>query len=286
MRMLQSCRLKTPLCLGCYFTVILLSAHIAGAERNTNAVPLPPGLISPHTAWGEETNGVRAGVDWELSGGMNVQVVLLTFKTNAAWHYVAPPGKKFLIFELRDARGVRLAPLKGKKLDGELPQRILTKDLPYRPASGAHHRSTIDNRVLIAAGSPWAFRDIVIQDVYRIEQEGDYTLTVCVAIYQFTPDEQSVSRMDLPPITAKLRLRKSIPPEGTASRLVTTYAIGIALCVAGVVWLVAERRRYNKGQAGQRTANAMPANPANSLFAKHSVHEPPPFRRQYPGLTT
>jgi hypothetical protein len=192
--------------------MLLLSGNMAGAEGNTNAVLLPKDLISPHTAWGEETNGVRAGVDWELSDKMDVQVFVLTFETSAMWNYIAPPGKTFMKFELRDAQGGLLTSLKGKKLDGELPQRIPTKDLPFRPASGFHHRSTIDNRLLIGRGQPIIFRDVVIQDVYRIEQEGDYTLTVRVAIYKFAADEQSVFRMDLPPVTVKIHLRKVVNP--------------------------------------------------------------------------
>jgi hypothetical protein len=237
--------------------MLLLSGKMAAAQGDTNALPLPKELLSSHMAWGEETNGVCAGIDWELSDKMNVRVVVLTFKTNVAWNYVAPPGKKFMAFELWDARGVLLTPLGGKKLDGELPQRILTKDLPYRPASGIHHRRTVDNRLLIGYGQPVIFRDVGIQDVYRIAQEGDYTLTVSVAIYKFAPDEQSVWRMDLPPVTAKIHLRATIAPEGTSSGMVTTYVAGAALCVAGVVWLVAHRRRHNGGDAAPRTATAM-----------------------------
>jgi hypothetical protein len=269
MHLLQSCRLKTILCLGCFFPMLLLSAHVVAGEADTNAVPLPKELISPHTVWGEERNGIRAGVDWEVSGGMNVQVVVLTFKTNAAWHYVAPHGKKFMTFELRDARGVLLAPLKGKQLDGELPQRILAKDLPLRRAVG-HHGSSLEDWLLLAAGSPCAFRDVVIQDVYRIEQEGDYTLMVCVAIYEFAPDEESVSRIDLPPVKTKIHLRESIPRAGTSFGLVTGYVAGAALCITGVVWLLAHRRKHNAGHVSLRIAFSH-GQLAGPSFKCHSV---------------
>ena len=55
---------------------------------------------------------------------------------------------------------------------------------------------------------PGQFRDFFIDDVYRIEHEGAYTLTVCVAIYEFAPDRQSVSRIDLPCVKAKLHLKE------------------------------------------------------------------------------
>ena len=66
------------------------------------------------TAWGDETNGIRAGMNWEPFGRGNskvsesVQIVLLTSKTNTGFNYVAPPDKKFTKLELRDAQGVLL----------------------------------------------------------------------------------------------------------------------------------------------------------------------------------
>jgi hypothetical protein len=190
--------------------MLLVFAHTVDAEGATNGVPVPNDLISPQSTWGEETNGFRAGVNWELSSKMEVRFIVLTSKTNVWWNYVAPPGKKFAKFELRNARGILLTPINGDKLDGELPQRILSEDLPQRPAIG-HHARTIDNPLLLDAGSPGLFRDVVIQNVYRIEQEGDYTLTGCIAIYEFAPDRQSVSRIDLPCVTVKLHLTANKP---------------------------------------------------------------------------
>ena len=203
----QSTRLKILLRLGCCFAILLLSGRMAAAEGATNSVLVPKELMGPQTAWGEETNGVRAGINWELSDKMIVRIFVLTSRTNTAWNYVAPPGKIFMRFELRDARGMIQTPLKGKKMDVELPMRILTKEMPHSPAVG-HEAGMIENRLLVTAGSPVIFRDVIIQNVYRIEQEGDYALTVCVAIYEFAPDRQSVSRIDLPCVKAKLHLKE------------------------------------------------------------------------------
>ena len=104
MHILQSYRLKTPLCLGCYFAKLLLSVRIAAAEGATNTVPLPKEFLDQQTTWGEEANGLRAGVCWfEFSGKMEIRTTVLSFNTNVAWNYVTPPGKKFLKCELRDA---------------------------------------------------------------------------------------------------------------------------------------------------------------------------------------
>ena len=251
---LQSFGLRPIPWLGCCFAILALSDNMALAQSMTNSVPKE--LLSPQTAWGEETNGLRAGMNWEFSGKMNVRVAVLRLTTNAAWNYVGPPGRTFPKCELRDARGVLVTPLRGEKLVGELPQRILTKDLPHSPPAGIHNPTMIENRLMLGDGQPCPIRDIVIQDIYRIPQEGDYTLTVWASIYEFAPDRQSVSRIDLPPVTAKIHLAAGVP-SGTSPGMTTANMVGAALCVGGVVWLVAHRRRRNGENAGPQTAKAV-----------------------------
>ena len=237
--------------------VLLLSTFMALAQSTSNSVPVPQDLMGPRTAWGNETNSFRAGLVWGgLSGKMDVSVLVLTFKTNTGFNYVAPPEKKFLKSELRDARGVLLTPLKGKNLDGELVHRILTADLPHSPPAGIHNPAMIENWLMLGAGLPGVLRSFLIEDAYKIEREGDYTLTVWASIYEFAPDRQSVSRIDLPPVTAKIHLAASIAPEGASPGITAAYVVGATLCVAGVVWLVAHWRRRNGGSAGLRSAKA------------------------------
>jgi hypothetical protein len=155
-------------------------------------------------------------------------------------------------FELRDARGALLTPLKGNRLAGDLPQQILNRDLP-RTAAYGHHASMLENWIMLVQSEPALIREFFIEDVYRIEQEGDYRLRVCVAIYEFSVAKEYVSRMDLLPITVTIHLKPSTTPEGASSGAVAAYGAGIALCVAGVVWLAAHWRRPISGDAGLRT---------------------------------
>lgn len=198
--------------LGNSVTVLLFSSGLMVARGGTNAAPVPKDLLSLQTVWGAETNGLRAGANWELTDKMNVRIFVLTSKTNVAWTYVAPPGKKLMKWELRDAHGTLLSPLSGKAVAEDMPQRISTQNLPRRPASGIHHRSTIDNWLILGAGTPVIFRDIVIQDMYRIKLAGNYSLTLSLAVYEFSSDEQFVSRLVLPPVVLKLHLRESADP--------------------------------------------------------------------------
>ena len=50
-------------------------------------------------------------------------------------------------------------------------------------------------------------RRFIIQDVYPIKQEGEYLLTIWPVIYQFSTNEQFVTRIDLPPVSRKVHLR-------------------------------------------------------------------------------
>jgi hypothetical protein len=183
----------------------------AFARDDTNITRLPDYLTGPQMAWGEETNDLRAGLDWgETANKMDARVLVLTFRSNVWWDYVAPPGKKFLKLELQDAHGVVIRPIRAEGVAGELPARIDLKDLPRTPEFD-HHGSMTDNRLLLSKGIPIIFRDFRIQDVYKIEEEGDYTLKVWVSVYKFQPDDQPVQRIDLLPVTVKLHLEPSQP---------------------------------------------------------------------------
>jgi hypothetical protein len=251
--MLQSCTLRTLLCLRFYFAMLLLFWDMAAALGATNDLPVPKKLIGAQTAWGAETNGFRAGVNCELfDRGISrvsegVQVVVLTAKTNTAWEYLAPPGKRFRTFELRDASGALVPPLKGKRLDAELPMRLLRKDLPYSRAIG-HHARMLENWLMIAPGEPTLIRDFFVDDVYRVEREGDYTLCVGVAIYKLDPDGQSLSRIDLPPVKMRIHLRQSPVSEGASSSMVITCVAGALFCVVGVLWLLGHRHSRERDQ--------------------------------------
>lgn len=190
----------TALAVGCFLTTRAGPAEAGGSVKYGEA-------------WGATTNQFCAGIFWatmDFGKGVfqDVDIVVKTSKTNAMWDYLIPPGRKLAKVELRDAQGVLLVPLKGKKLDGDLPQRILTKDLPRVPRFG-HSGGFLEGWLILGPNlpdRPWQFP---MQDIYRIEKEGEYTFTVNVAIYHFMPDQQSVVRMDLPPVSTNIHLTPS-----------------------------------------------------------------------------
>ena len=174
---------------------------------------LTPSPAKPGEVWGPVSNQFSAGLFWQTTdrgqGALQgLKIVVKSTKTNELWGYLAPPTHKLAKVELRDSDGSLVTPLKGKKLDGDLPRQIRATALPQeslirRSASGPEGPLELLPNLPVC---PW---EVSIQDIYHIEKEGDYTLSVTVAIYHFTPDEQSVVRMDLPPVTAHLHLTAS-----------------------------------------------------------------------------
>ena len=197
---------------SCCFGFLLFVCFTAVADVTNNiSTWLKDGTIN-WGSWGAETNEICAGIllpphTPNDSGFNSVMVYVLTSKTNAYWDYLGPPNMKLAKLQLQDSNGVLVAPKWwGRKMDGELPHNIKREDLPV----GNHGHGLFLNELCLSAGQPIHFMNFNIQDVYRIKNEGDYTLTICVAIYQFTPDRKSVVRIDLPCVTTKIHLK---PPS-------------------------------------------------------------------------
>jgi hypothetical protein len=130
--------------------------------------------------------------------------------------FLKPPGDaKFLRLELRDPDGKVLAPL--HRQDGFLPPSLPVGIFP-RYSRQVRHDGNIDFRDGLFR-SPAELATFTIQDAYRIEKEGDYTLTVCCSIYILPYNGHppanvdydnyqtlSATRADLPCVTAKIHL--------------------------------------------------------------------------------
>jgi hypothetical protein len=175
------------------------------------------------------TNKVRAGI-WPMGDEFNFEVkimavpasfrssrALLEFQPDPAFGaFIKPPGDaKFSKVELRDPDGKVLAPL--QKQDGSLPPSLQVRTLP-RYSRQERHDGNINFQDRLYR-SPSELGDFTIQNAYRIEKEGDYTLTVCCAIYVLPYNGHpptnvdydkyqtlSATRVDLPCVTAKIHL--------------------------------------------------------------------------------
>jgi hypothetical protein len=180
------------------YIIMVMSVFSPHVIASTNDIPKE--FIGPHFAWGEETNRIRAGFATDVSNSKYVQVVVLTPKTNIAHNFLKPPTGKFARVVLRIPHGVVITPLPGRELDGELPQTIQKKDLPTI-------FNQFQNLLLLPPNIPYPLKTFTLQDSYQVKEEGDYTLTIWPVIYQFSTNHQFVTRMDLPPVSAKIHLK-------------------------------------------------------------------------------
>jgi hypothetical protein len=206
---MMTCLFKKTLIIS-YGVAASMLICILGAWTDTTkgSNSMKSGLI-----WGKITNEFCVGVDWETAPigkgfSQEVRILVKTSITNGILGYLLLPNHKLAKAELRDANGVVLVPLKGKKIDGELPQEIQSKDLPHHPAR-PRHLTSLKNLLFLSPSIPEVFWNFSMQDIYRIEKEGDYTFTIVVAIYHLTSDGQSAVRMDLSPVTVHLHLTAS-----------------------------------------------------------------------------
>ena len=243
--------------MACLFAMCVSACGAAGPGANSNPITLPQDRAIDWGTWGAASNGLCVGVLLppsipSESPSQAVVVYVLTSRTNAFWNYLGPPSGGFSKLELLDANGLVVPPRSGGKATvREFPASLRRKELPMSPDG-----RMFLNELALAAGQPSVLRRFSLYDGYRIVHEGDYTLTVAAAIYEFAPDRQSVSRIDLPPVKAKIHLAASVP-SGMSPRATTAYVAGAALCVAGVVWLVAHRRKRPGENAGPQTTKAV-----------------------------
>ena len=199
-----------------YYMVAVLFSCFTGIAAETNdtlAWFVLPGLV-----WGDETNGFRIGITGGDSAGKDIMVFVAGPGTNSVilgpgshkeWRYLAPPNVKFTKVELCDTNGIIVDPLKGKRLDGNLPPKIPVKDLPRSPVRGTKERGSGGGLRDWLIGNPAKLQEFSIKDFYQIEKEGDYILRVYPVIYMFGTNMEYVDRVDLPCVTTKVHLAPS-----------------------------------------------------------------------------
>jgi hypothetical protein len=166
---------------------------------NINMVALWPSV------WKENTNGLRVLAQFlrERDEPM-LRIGVGSVVSNDLGSYVGAPYGKFRMFELRDSNNI-VMPLRSEAShETNLPFRISIKELPRWPHGGL--KNTIG---FFTNGRPYILNDIKFQDLYRITNEGDYTLNVCAAIYKFESNIEYLDRIDLPCVVQKIHLMPS-----------------------------------------------------------------------------
>ena len=178
---------------------LLLHSLTIFAQTSNGTPFVPPGFNDSSVVWSGETNGLRTGIGHEPDSAVRQIYILVLSSTNAGLDYVHAPSGKPPRLELRNASGVIIPPLTGRT-DGNLPEVIASSDLPTHAGNGPGYY------YFLVGTSPNGLTQFDIGDVFRIQSEGDYTLTALPVLYKFEKDGHHVHRVDLPSVTTKLHL--------------------------------------------------------------------------------
>jgi hypothetical protein len=158
--------------------------------------------------WSAETNSFRTGV-LPVRPAKEIDIWVLS-STNPGLIYLYPPSGKPPKLELQDSNGVIILPIKNK-MDGELPQRLSESNFRKFHFDGFFHGNGAEyGYIMLAKDRPHILTTFAIGDVYQIEKEADYSLTVFPVIYKFETNGEYADRIDLPIVTTKIHL---VPTE-------------------------------------------------------------------------
>jgi hypothetical protein len=178
-----------------------MACVVLGQTGDTNALAM--WLADPSLVWSGETNGFRVVIDvWPESPANEVNIYVVSSRKRPMV-YVLPPSGKPPRMELRGTNGVIVQPL-NDKIDGILPNQLPVEDFPRSSHNGIY------NYLLMGQGSPSLLKQFSLSDVYQINREEDYTLTVFPEIYKFETNYQYADRVDLPRISTTVHLK---PPD-------------------------------------------------------------------------
>ena len=167
---------------------------------STNIDEMWPGV------WKVSTNGLRVQLDCFPTADTREEWVIVSVGSvifNSGGSFFGPPDGTFAKFELRESNGIIVPPKTGVVLEGRSPSRISANDLPRWPYGD---RGLKNHLGFLTNGAPAQVRELKITDAYRVEKEGDYSLTVCAVIYQFEPKRDYLDRVDLPCVTTTIHL--------------------------------------------------------------------------------
>ena len=168
----------------------------------TNIEIMWPGVLR------DDTNGWRVQLYCWGEKGKDTWASLGIGNTaaNIGMGYVWTPNEKFYKCKLKDSSGKAILPRSGATLEAQYPASLSVRVFP-KWSDGK-----LKNRIGFFTNSPpWVLKQFRLQDVFQIEQEGDYSLTVCPVIYKVETNAEHIAyRIDLPTVTTNIHL-KAIP---------------------------------------------------------------------------
>jgi len=151
--------------------------------------------------WTQGTNGLRVMLVAETNKYSPLLFVCIgSLTTNLI--FVEEPNCKFARFELRNAKGELVPTVKGKSLEGSIADRLPRTSFPM------HHNGLLHAHGFRAGSQPDQLPSLRLRDFFEINGDGDYTVTVCPAIYRIEEDGKMLSRIALPTVSMSIHLEK------------------------------------------------------------------------------
>jgi hypothetical protein len=247
----------TPSFVGA-ISLLLALATLADAfgQQSTPGVYLPNsnGVYELYTGSGDQfwpgiwskTNDIQEQLVIAGPGTTNpLAVVLVGSRVTNAWGNIfAPANGRYLKFELRDSNQVLVPLRKGISMECKLPQRTSVDELIS--AGGGHYISS-EQISWFTNGDPAKLDVIELRNVFQIESEGNYTLSLCPIIYKRELDELHLDQIALPCLSTNIHLLpEEKPPTLSAWPAFATILAGVFKCAivaAGLLWVMRHRSR-------------------------------------------
>lgn len=219
--------------------------------------------------WGSETNGVKAGLSFQLAPGSTNQVGVLfipVLLSTQATNFNVAPGSLLISFPPFQSRyKMELVDQAGSPVQKTTKGDAMGSPYVYTPPTGVHVGSSPVNGALLPPNQPqflWEFshkghlseaRWLSLQDYFKIRRSGKYHLRFQFVV-SFSGANREETRLQqlvpLPPVEATLDLQLRPKPLAVLFTVVKACAkayglhiLGLTLCAAGAAWLITRRLR-------------------------------------------
>ena len=102
------------------------------ADSTNESPPVSLKLVGERVGLGDETNGLRAGMEWGIAPNLlEMSVYIMTSMTNEGWNFISPPTNVLTRCELRDTNGTLAPQVPGALLARPLPATLRSQDVPH-----------------------------------------------------------------------------------------------------------------------------------------------------------
>jgi hypothetical protein len=216
------------------------------------------GLPSSRQYWGAETNGVKAGLCFQLAPNATnqVQVLFLPALSNSQTNNgnLAPDRLHLWLPPFDSRYRMELTDQAGKPVRKTNKGAALGRAYVYSPPKTVTTRDPTDRAMLLTLDKPELVWQIVnkggqtslfwlsLQDYFQIRNPGKYRIEFQMTVMFWQKDTPwDIKVVCLPPVEADLDLLLPPKPPSRLLPIAKDYGVailGLALCLAGVAWLL------------------------------------------------